>query len=157
IHVEGEPERASRVVDLPDAVDVTFGRSRAATVHLDHEKVSRMHARIRRTGDAIEIEDLGSRNGTRVNASKVEGGQKLAAGDEVTIGPIVAVVGITSGLRRASAIADAAAGEARLVAEVDRAVRYHRPLTIGLIHVANDPVVDAIARSLRPMDMLAED
>ena len=52
IHVEGG-DRSSRVIDLPDGVDVTFGRSRGATVHVDSEKVSRMHARVRRTGLAI--------------------------------------------------------------------------------------------------------
>jgi DNA-binding NtrC family response regulator/pSer/pThr/pTyr-binding forkhead associated (FHA) protein len=145
------------VVDLPEAVDVTFGRSRAATVHVDNEKISRMHARIRRTGDVIEVEDLGSRNGTRINNDKIEGVRRLVSGDEVTIGPIVAIVGVTSGLRRASLVADDVAGEARLIAEVDRAVRYHRPLTLGLVRVASDSVVDAMARALRPMDMIAED
>jgi transcriptional regulator with GAF, ATPase, and Fis domain len=36
-------------------------------------------------------------------------------------------------------------------------VRYHRPVTIGLIRIANDPVLDAIAHALRPMDLIAED
>ncbi len=156
IHVEGG-DRTSRVVDLPDAVDITFGRSRGATVHVESEKVSRMHARVRRVGDLIEVEDLGSRNGTRVNGEKIEGKIRIASGDEIAIGPILAVVGVTSGLRRASPVADDAAGEARLAAEVDRSVRYHRPLSVALIRVASDTVVDAIARSLRPMDMIAED
>jgi DNA-binding NtrC family response regulator/pSer/pThr/pTyr-binding forkhead associated (FHA) protein len=155
LHVEGE-ER-SRVLDLPDGVDVTFGRSRGATVTVESEKVSRMHARLRRTGDTIEVEDLGSRNGTRVNGEKIEGVVRVTNGDEIAIGSILAVVGMTSGLRRASPIADDVRGEARLVAEVDRSVRYHRPLTLGLIRCANDAVVDAMARSLRPMDLMAED
>jgi DNA-binding NtrC family response regulator/pSer/pThr/pTyr-binding forkhead associated (FHA) protein len=156
IHVEGG-DRSSRVVDLPDGIDVTFGRSRGATVHVESEKVSRMHARVRRTGDVIEIEDLGSRNGTRVNGDKIEAVRRLEHGDEIAIGPIDAVVGVTSGLRKTSPIADDATGEQRLAAEVDRAVRYHRPLTVGLVRVASDSVVDAIARSLRPMDLIAED
>src|SRR5439155_2356915 len=48
-------------------------------------------------------------------------------------------------------------GETRRAAEVDRSVRYQRAMTIGLVRVANDAVVDAIARSLRPMDLIAED
>src|SRR5262245_15964568 len=56
IHVEGE-DRGSRVVDLPEGLDVTFGRSRGATVHVESEKVSRMHARVKRVGDVIEVED----------------------------------------------------------------------------------------------------
>nr|HEX4318319.1 sigma 54-interacting transcriptional regulator [Kofleriaceae bacterium] len=156
IHVDGL-DRASRVIELPDATDVTFGRSRGATITVDHEKVSRMHARVRRNGDAIEVEDLGSRNGTRVNGERIEGPRRLASGDEIVIGPIQAVVGMTSGLRRASSIVDTVAGEARLAAEVDRAVRYHRPLTVGMVRCANDAAVEAIARALRPMDLMAED
>jgi DNA-binding NtrC family response regulator/pSer/pThr/pTyr-binding forkhead associated (FHA) protein len=147
----------SRVIDLPEGVDVTFGRSRGATITLDSEKVSRMHARVRRTGDVIEVEDLGSRNGTRVNGDKIEGPRRLATGDEVAVGPILAVVGVTSGLRRPSAIVDVAAGEARLAAEVDRSVRYHRPVTVALIRTASDEILDQFERAMRPMDLIAED
>jgi DNA-binding NtrC family response regulator len=157
IHVEGA-DRSSRVIDLPEGVDVTFGRSRGTTVFVDSEKVSRTHARLRRTGDVIEVEDLGSRNGTRVNGERIEGPQRVHSGDEIAIGPILAIVGVASGLRgHSGAVADADAGEARLVAEVDRAVRYHRPLTLGIVRVASDAVVDAMSRALRPMDLMAED
>jgi len=147
----------SRVVDLPEGVDVTFGRSRGATITLDSEKVSRMHARVRRTGDVIEVEDLGSRNGTRVNGDRIDGPRKLVTGDEVSVGPILAVVGVTSGLRRASAIADVIGGESRLAAEVDRSVRYHRPVTVAMIRTASDAILDQIERAIRPMDLIAED
>ncbi len=158
VHVEGDaPEGKSRVLELPDGVDVTFGRSRGSTFMLDHEKVSRTHARVRRTGDHIEIEDLKSRNGVRVNGVKVEGPHRVAHGDEVAIGPIIALVNITSGLPRSTAVVDSGAGEARLRAEVDRAVRYHRCCTLALIRIANDAVIDQLAASLRPMDLVAED
>jgi two-component system response regulator AtoC len=147
----------SRVVDLPEGVDVTFGRSRGATITLDSDKVSRMHARVRRTGDVIEVEDLGSRNGTRVNGDKIEGPRRIVTGDEVSVGPILAVVGVTSGLRRTSAIADVSAGEARLGAEVDRSVRYHRPVTVAMVRIASDTILDQIERAIRPMDLIAED
>ncbi|MFT3696529.1 MAG: sigma 54-interacting transcriptional regulator [Kofleriaceae bacterium] len=154
IHVE---DGGSRVVDLPDGVDVTFGRTRSATVHVDSEKVSRVHARVRRTGDVIEVEDLGSRNGTRVNGDKIDAVRRLENGDELQIGPIQAIVGKASSLRTASAVADDTAGETRLIAEVDRSMRYHRPLAVALIRVANDAALEAMARSLRPMDLFAED
>ncbi|MGE0870778.1 MAG: FHA domain-containing protein, partial [Kofleriaceae bacterium] len=153
IHVDG----GSRVYDLPEGVDFTFGRSRTATVMVDHDKVSRMHARVKRTGDAIEVEDLGSRNGTRVNGEKIEGVHRLVSGDEIAIGPIVAIVGNITPIRRSNTIADVTTGEQRLAAEVDRAVRYHRPVTIALVRVPSDDVMDAVARTLRPMDMIAED
>src|SRR6185369_12829525 len=110
-----------------------------------------MHARVRRVGDLIEVEDLGSRNGTRVNGDKIDGPRKLAGGDEVAVGPILAVVGVTSGLHQATAIADAVVGEARLTAEVDRAVRYHRPVTVAMIRVASDAILEQFERAIRPM------
>ncbi len=54
-------------------------------------------------------------------------------------------------------IADARAGEARLVAEVDRAVRYRRPVTLALVRIPDEAVADAVANELRAMDLLAED
>ncbi len=153
VHHDG----TSRLVELPNDLEVTFGRSRGATIMVDHDKVSRIHARLRRTGPVIEIEDLDSRNGTRVNGERVEGVTRVRAGDEITIGPATAVVGYSSTLQRGSTVADAATGEARLAAEVDRALRYHRPVTVALLRITNDALVDAVARALRPMDLIAED
>ena len=67
----GEPGVPSRIVDLVAGHEVTFGRSRGATVSVDHEQVSRMHTRVKRDGDVVTVEDLGSRNGTRVDRKSV--------------------------------------------------------------------------------------
>jgi DNA-binding NtrC family response regulator/pSer/pThr/pTyr-binding forkhead associated (FHA) protein len=157
----GGSEPGSRVLDLDDGSEVTFGRTRAATVSVKDDDVSRLHARIRRSGEAIEVEDLGSRNGTWVNGERIEAQRRrrLAAGDELKIGSIQVVVGRASGLRRARPVADADAGEARLAAEVDRAVRYRRPVTFALVRLSGgavDAALDAIAGILRPMDLIAD-
>ena len=157
IHVGGEQQPGSRVIELHDGVDVTFGRSRGATVTIDHVNLSRLHARVRRTGDVVEVEDLGSRNGTRVNGEPLAGVRRIASGDELTLGPIQAVLTVTSGARRASPVIAADDGMARLAAEVFRAVRYRRPVTVALVRCAHDGALDTIARSLRPMDVIAED
>ncbi len=156
VHVE-VGEANARVVELHDGAEITFGRSRGATITVEHGSVSRMHARVRRAGEVLEVEDLGSRNGTRVNGEPIAGPRRLQSGDELVIGPIHAVVTVTSGLRRDSPILDADAGLARLAAEVFRAVRYRRPLTVALIRVAEDEAIEALARSLKPHDVLAED
>jgi two-component system response regulator AtoC len=144
VHVD-LPDRGSNLVDLPDGVDVTFGRSRGAVVTVDHASVSRLHAAVRRMGEVLEVEDLGSRNGTRVNGDKIDGKRRLVHGDEIAVGPITAVVTITSGLRRLDRIAPAGAGEARLAAELDRAVRYRRPVTVALVRVVGDAGLDLVA------------
>ncbi|MDQ3364060.1 MAG: sigma 54-interacting transcriptional regulator [Myxococcota bacterium] len=146
----------SRVLDLAEGAEITFGRSRSAVVTVKHENVSRLHTRVRRAGDVIEVEDLGSRNGTYVNGERLAGTARVVAGDELVIGSVQAVVGATSALRRSRTIADAETGEARLAGEVDRAVRYRRPLAVALVRVASDAALDAMAAILRPMDVLAE-
>ena len=63
----------TRIIPLGDGAEVTFGRTRVATVPLDSERVSRLHAKISRTGDRVVVEDLGSRNGTKLNGARIEG------------------------------------------------------------------------------------
>lgn len=53
---------------------------------LDNDRVSRYHARFQMRGDVLSVEDLGSRNGTFVNGSRLASEKTLEAGDEVRIG-----------------------------------------------------------------------
>jgi predicted component of type VI protein secretion system len=64
---------------------VTIGRENCDIVLADTE-VSRRHARIVAHAGGLAIEDLGSTNGTYVNAVKLAGPAPLAAGDVVTMG-----------------------------------------------------------------------
>ncbi len=153
----GEPGVASRLIELVPGHEVTFGRSRGATVSVDHEQVSRLHTRVRRDGDRITVEDLDSRNGTRVNGARITELTELAPGDELAIGPITAVVGRSSRLRRTLLVADGEAFEDRLAAELDRAVRYHRPVAVAMARVeGDDAIVDRLAAAVRRMDLVAE-
>jgi len=63
------------------------GRSRSAQVHIPDSTVSRQHARILvgALGE-VNVEDLGSSNGTYVNGEKVEGRRRLADGDRILVG-----------------------------------------------------------------------
>jgi len=156
IHVEGE-EASSTVVDVPEGGEVTIGRSRGATVVVDHEKVSRLHARFRRFGDRLDVEDLESRNGTRVNGDKIEALRALSPGDEITVGPATIFVGIASPATRRSRVADAEAFEARLEAELDHAHRYRHRVALASLQFAGDGnIVEALARSIRVMDLAGD-
>ena len=64
------------------------GREPDSPVWLDDASVSRRHACIT-IGDGARIEDLGSKNGTKVNAEQVVVPVSLQDGDQVTIGKIV--------------------------------------------------------------------
>jgi two-component system response regulator AtoC len=77
----------TQVIDVDDGAEIIVGRSSTATVRVDDPKVSREHARILRRGDALELVDLGSRNGTRVNGNVVRGrSEGLSSGDTVRVG-----------------------------------------------------------------------
>jgi pSer/pThr/pTyr-binding forkhead associated (FHA) protein len=65
------------------------GRDPAARVWLDSPSVSRRHARILVEGRRAMIEDLGSKNGTRVGNARVTAPSPLADGDELTFGSVV--------------------------------------------------------------------
>lgn len=64
------------------------GRDRHADVCIDDPSVSRRHARLIVDGDSVAIEDLESRNGTRVRGALVSEPVRLAEGDVVTFGAI---------------------------------------------------------------------
>jgi pSer/pThr/pTyr-binding forkhead associated (FHA) protein len=50
--------------------------------------VSRRHAALRRDGDAWVVEDLGSKNGTRVNDVPVQGSAEVEPGDLLGLGGV---------------------------------------------------------------------
>ena len=66
--------------------DCLLGRSPECPVVLASERVSREHAVIRRIHTGLQIEDLGSRNGTWVNGVRIRYPTVLEAGDEIELG-----------------------------------------------------------------------
>lgn len=65
---------------------LTIGRAPDCDVHLHHEAVSRLHARLERDGDTWRIVDNESVNGVRVNGRRVQG-IALQSGDVIEIRP----------------------------------------------------------------------
>jgi len=83
---EGPASIDLRFVDT-QAVD--FGRDAHCRTVLDHESVSRRHARIEWETPAWRVRDLGSRHGTFVNDVKLNRDEvrTIGAGDVIVIGP----------------------------------------------------------------------
>ncbi len=69
----------------PISSELVVGRE-AADVTIPDPEVSRRHATIRPTNGALEIRDLGSENGTRVNGARIQAPTILKAGDTISIG-----------------------------------------------------------------------
>ena len=68
-----------------------IGRAADACVSVASSRVSRRHARIIVTGGGATIEDLGSKNGTRVDEQLIDGPINLSHGDRIVIGPVLLI------------------------------------------------------------------
>jgi pSer/pThr/pTyr-binding forkhead associated (FHA) protein len=77
---------AGQRLDLRD--ELVIGRENAGLT-IDDEELSRRHAVLRSSDGSVEIEDLGSRNGTFVNGGRIEAVTRLLGGDTVKVGRTV--------------------------------------------------------------------
>src|SRR5690242_4605966 len=66
--------------------EITIGRKEGNTIRLTERNVSRRHARILRNNGEVQIEDLGSYNGIRVNNARIAERVSLRISDQVQIG-----------------------------------------------------------------------
>jgi serine phosphatase RsbU (regulator of sigma subunit) len=84
VRVPGEPARRIRL----DRPVLTLGRSSTNDVPLGDRTLSRVHARIEGVldGGPIRLVDLGSRNGTSLNGSRLTEPVPLSAGDRIQLG-----------------------------------------------------------------------
>jgi hypothetical protein len=71
--------------DLPRGATL-IGRSSECHVTIEDPLVSRQHARIDIDGDEATLQDLGSRNGVKLNGSPIRGPTKLKDGDRLRVG-----------------------------------------------------------------------
>jgi DNA-binding NtrC family response regulator len=77
---------------LTHGESLTVGRSAEADVVVDDSRVSRLHARLTNRGGTLVVEDLESRNGTRVNGHPVTSARPAARGDVIVVGPLEVIV-----------------------------------------------------------------
>ncbi|HEY1477125.1 MAG TPA: FHA domain-containing protein [Chthoniobacterales bacterium] len=87
----GLPLRSER---LPGE-NVIVGRAAEVDLILSHPEVSRRHCRILREGENWFVEDLGSQRGTAVNGSRISGRTALRPGDQIQVGPVLLVLGVS--------------------------------------------------------------
>lgn len=66
--------------------EMTIGRDPSCEYPLSYPMVSWRHAKLTRTGRGIEIEDLGSKNGTFVDGKRISGRVLLQTGSQIGLG-----------------------------------------------------------------------
>jgi DNA-binding winged helix-turn-helix (wHTH) protein len=103
--VQEESDAPNRAVDMPQRQAVawlvsgprsvpltegmhTAGRDPSAGIPVESTQTSWHHARFLVTADSVTIEDLDSKNGTRVNGIRLTAPARLCDGDEVMLGTI---------------------------------------------------------------------
>ncbi|NPC86568.1 FHA domain-containing protein, partial [Pyxidicoccus fallax] len=80
--------REGERIEIGDAMELVFGRDeKEADIVLKDDLVSRKHAKIRRDWSGTHVEDLGSRNGIKVNKKRVNS-KSLKDSDELEVGGI---------------------------------------------------------------------
>ncbi|MBK8595899.1 MAG: FHA domain-containing protein [Holophagales bacterium] len=77
-----------REIELSEG-EVTLGRSRSATVRVDHESVSRSHALLTFASGTAVLKDLNSSNGTFVAGRRILNETILRSGDRLQVGAAV--------------------------------------------------------------------
>ena len=83
------PENAGLVFRMLPGTLKTIGRAARADFVIDVALVSRVHCRLAlNDANQLELEDMGSTNGTFVNGQKVTNKVVLNHGDTVTIGRV---------------------------------------------------------------------
>lgn len=86
--IVAEPGKEAIPYEL-NADRVGLGRGPENQIHVPSEFVSHTHIEFHRVDGDIELEDLGSKNGTRVNGVNVEGKIILRDGDRILIGECI--------------------------------------------------------------------
>lgn len=81
-----------RVLRFPLAGEAILGSAPDCPVHVPHFTVSRRHAVLRVRGEEVEIEDLGSKNGTQVRGVRIAGAVAVHPGDPLAFGGVDGVI-----------------------------------------------------------------
>src|SRR3954469_22702090 len=72
-----------RRIEVPG--ELVIGREHV-DVEIDDAELSRRHLAVRPTQGGLEVEDLGSRNGTRVDGTRIDGPTRIKDGAVLSIG-----------------------------------------------------------------------
>ncbi len=101
-----------------------IGRLAESDIQLDHPEISRYHCKLHWNGHDAQIEDLGSRRGTRLNGSVLPKGAlaPLQSGDRIDVGPVALQFGSDGAVAAAAPVPAPHAESATVGASIARVV-----------------------------------
>lgn len=102
-----------------DRDDLVVGREQSCDVRFDDPGVSRTHAALRRRGNRVYVEDLGSSAGTFVNGVATTAARELHAGDVLTFASVAARLESDGGVIGETGAMPARPAEATVVHHID--------------------------------------
>ncbi len=154
-----EAEGSAEMALLRAGEPVVVGRTEPSDLRLDHPTLSRRHARFTRDADRIEVEDLGSRNGTWVGGRRVDRA-RVEVGDEVMLGSTFACVHALGSSGQSMGVDGELAFQRRLDEEAARARDRGRPFALLMVRAERGAAEDGawlsrVKAALRPFDRLA--
>ena len=145
-------------VPLPDEGALTIGRSREADVTIDTPSLSRKHASVRVGPEGLEVSDLGSSNGTKLEKKPVPAGKwvPLQVGQLIELGEVMVWVQLATRAKNRPRIALHGSFEERLSDEC----RKGRDLLVVQVRALDRAVsvgklAELLQPLLRPIDCLA--
>ena len=146
---------SSRVFELPTAGEIVIGRGDTAELVLSDHAVSRRHATVRVDDETVMLTDLGSHNGTFINGKRLAGTQALHSGDSLAICSATLVLYTSTPLTSHARWLEYPALRERFDEELERSIRYQRPVAVicGLLGSAADrEAANRALVSLRGLD-----
>jgi hypothetical protein len=146
-------------VDLPASGALVIGRA-DADVLLNDQSSSRQHARLTLSDGLVEVADLESHSGTRVNGDRIAGSRPLSSGDVIAIGDASLLLYAAPVAGDGRPLLKPAALLRRLEEEVERAVSFERPLGVAVLSLAalpdRAPAATTLEGELRLIDVIGE-
>jgi hypothetical protein len=123
LHIKTGPLAGQRIEVEGDLI---IGRENADLTIADGD-VSRRHAIVRRTAGGLEIEDLGSKNGTFVDGRRIDGPTSIGEGTRLELGATVVEVATAAGVD----VTPAGAPQSDVTAVGVAAATSDRPATVS--------------------------
>ncbi|HZF54590.1 MAG TPA: sigma 54-interacting transcriptional regulator [Polyangiaceae bacterium] len=120
---------STQMVDFPSTGTVVLGRSEAATIRFEDPSVADIHAEITLEDGEARLRDLAAGE-TRVNDERFVGTRLLGSADVISLGNVTLI--FHQGQRSMSGrpILEFNRFQRRAAEEIERSLRYHRPLSV---------------------------